>query len=152
MFNTCIQWDSEEEQLYLQSRRFQNRNLSLPNKESTIKKKNTSLSDSRQKALPFANQFCSKKGVHLPSKRSFFRCLLLYVEDSYPFPTPLQKRDCILLQVFSKSQWCVNKLKSSNNTHTHTHLSLLPLLFHSHISLANSYLSQAHFNSLHLGA
>lgn len=29
VFNTCIQWDSEEEQLYLQSRRFQNRNLSL---------------------------------------------------------------------------------------------------------------------------
>lgn len=39
VFNTCIQWNSEEEQLYLQSRRFQNRNLSLPNKESTIKKK-----------------------------------------------------------------------------------------------------------------
>lgn len=29
VFNTCIQWDSEEKQLYLQSRRFQNRNLSL---------------------------------------------------------------------------------------------------------------------------
>lgn len=122
VFNTCIQWDSGGKTTPPSIQEVSKQVLILTKQRRyNLTKRNTPLSDSRLKALPFANQFCSKKGVHLPSKRSFFQCLLLSIEDSCPFPTPLQKHDCRRLQVFSKSQCCLNKLKSNDNNHTHTH-------------------------------